>query len=1379
MCSDIGKSQDLSGNTKRGFLFVLIANGETTEQERNEEKMNNDKKAHDRPHLKKNVKQSGAMYIFANLIALVCVLNMSNAFAAYSIEYGTYTWGIDASQKIGKYGTGNTPLFTSWPYSQNYTIANSSCTSIKHKFSSSTTEKASWVKDVRFGLTPDDTLVSGFSGMYSPYLRTVTNRGAPREFDVSGAFSIKPTISAIVEENNTSEERACYVDIIVESTASYWMQLKDSTSKAIYRCYFIQEAGSSTVSVTLDSNGGADAAPYRSYSYTNGNTYRQWNRNVERWEFPTTSRAGFIFDAWYTYAPDFPEVHNLPIDETTKTTARVKKIIAHWKFEPPQNFTATQDLTDRVSLSWEPVANLNASYGIYRSEENVCPAKPIWTGTAQSYDDVLAESEKSYYYWVKASGIDNGLSITSADGESVIGMRKMAQIATPTISPADDAIFFGSSEKVSLECATQGASIYYTTDGTTPDANSALYVSPFSISETTTIKAVAIKDGMKTSEIATATITRQLQLSLNAALDTDIAITANGSAEWIGVRDSAAKVGVGYAKSGVIGNRQSTSLSVIVSGKGAFSFWWRVSCEGYGEYDCDLATFSAPDADIQELKRDGIMPEWEKITASFSTDGEHTLTWTYKKDKSDADGDDCLYLDGFSWTPATPDPIVWTITFNLNGADAQDGTSPKSINDATAIGTLPTPTRDGYTFAGWWTEAEGGTEVTATTTVASDMTLFAHWTEKLPPAPTHTETTPVPVRHDWLAKYSGIMSAAGNDYEAAAMRPTGKKDGKGNALCVWHDYLAGTDPTNANSVFRAKVEFENGLPRVGWEPDLNENGRKSDRFYKVFGKKTLAANENWTRLADEAAQRDYNFFKVTVNMEDTPDTEEELKFGDVSGTGGNDDSDGDNRPVLFSAPYNVSARGVQGCVSIGWRSDISYSSDSSKWVDFCIYKADVNDISKAVKIKTLSEHATYIPNSCEDVVDDFDIHYYWVRIETKTARSEYSECASAAAILTGPKNLTATANRKDGVLLTWDALPLADLYKVFADDDNGYNFTREIGDASGTSIFDSAAPAGKIIRYKVLTMSQNANEYSYSCINGARYGGEILAPVVSGSGNTEDIGISWQPVVGAISYDIYRNTAKNTSSAIKIDTVRPQGLNGIGYRDTTVDIGKIYYYWVKTVYESGESGFSNVFNGARFAPHPTNVKATTLRCDGILLTWDPVVGATSYRIYGSGDTLIKETTDCRWLDTTVAQGASRMYKRVTSVCAAGEYELGGEVYLSGYRTTTDSISSVAMTGKSELELANGNKLSLLCTATMASGEKLTVYPEAWDFSDLPEGSYTCERPNEYLYLTIDKRCFAGEGEKTITIRATWTSTERDCDPTVYNLSHKVVVHPAE
>ena len=43
---------------------------------------------------------------------------------------------------------------------------------------------------------------------------------------------------------------------------------------------------------------------------------------------------------------------------------------------------------------------------------------------------------------------------------------------------------------------------------------------------------------------------------------------------------------------------------------------------------------------------------------------------------------------------------------------------------------LPTPTRTGYTFNGWYTAASGGTKKTSTTTVniTSNQTLYAHWT---------------------------------------------------------------------------------------------------------------------------------------------------------------------------------------------------------------------------------------------------------------------------------------------------------------------------------------------------------------------------------------------------------------------------------------------------------------------------------------------------------------------------------------------------------------------------------------------------------------------------------------------------------------------------
>ena len=55
--------------------------------------------------------------------------------------------------------------------------------------------------------------------------------------------------------------------------------------------------------------------------------------------------------------------------------------------------------------------------------------------------------------------------------------------------------------ELSLSCSTEGASIYYTLDGTDPSSASTVYTSAITISETTTVKAVAVS-GEQTSEIA-------------------------------------------------------------------------------------------------------------------------------------------------------------------------------------------------------------------------------------------------------------------------------------------------------------------------------------------------------------------------------------------------------------------------------------------------------------------------------------------------------------------------------------------------------------------------------------------------------------------------------------------------------------------------------------------------------------------------------------------------------------------------------------------------------------------------------------------------------------------------------------------------------------
>ena len=76
----------------------------------------------------------------------------------------------------------------------------------------------------------------------------------------------------------------------------------------------------------------------------------------------------------------------------------------------------------------------------------------------------------------------------------------------------------------------------------------------------------------------------------------------------------------------------------------------------------------------------------------------------------------------------TIQPCAVTVTFNANGGSV--GTNTKTVYYDEAYGDLPTATRTGYTFAGWYTSSTGGTNITKTSTVTNSNahTLYAHWT---------------------------------------------------------------------------------------------------------------------------------------------------------------------------------------------------------------------------------------------------------------------------------------------------------------------------------------------------------------------------------------------------------------------------------------------------------------------------------------------------------------------------------------------------------------------------------------------------------------------------------------------------------------------------
>jgi hypothetical protein len=79
--------------------------------------------------------------------------------------------------------------------------------------------------------------------------------------------------------------------------------------------------------------------------------------------------------------------------------------------------------------------------------------------------------------------------------------RPAAQVATPTATPAAGAVESGT--LVALNSATEGAQIYYTTDGTNPTTANIEYNSPIVINNAITIKAIAVKENMRDSRITT------------------------------------------------------------------------------------------------------------------------------------------------------------------------------------------------------------------------------------------------------------------------------------------------------------------------------------------------------------------------------------------------------------------------------------------------------------------------------------------------------------------------------------------------------------------------------------------------------------------------------------------------------------------------------------------------------------------------------------------------------------------------------------------------------------------------------------------------------------------------------------------------------------
>ena len=97
------------------------------------------------------------------------------------------------------------------------------------------------------------------------------------------------------------------------------------------------------------------------------------------------------------------------------------------------------------------------------------------------------------------------IAINGGDESEVVSATYSVKATAPTFSIAEGT--YNTTQSVSLENTTDGATIYYTIDGPNPTSSSTAYSTAIDVTKTTTIKAIAIKAGLTDSEVASATYT--------------------------------------------------------------------------------------------------------------------------------------------------------------------------------------------------------------------------------------------------------------------------------------------------------------------------------------------------------------------------------------------------------------------------------------------------------------------------------------------------------------------------------------------------------------------------------------------------------------------------------------------------------------------------------------------------------------------------------------------------------------------------------------------------------------------------------------------------------------------------------------------------------
>ena len=399
-------------------------------------------------------------------------------------------------------------------------------------------------------------------------------------------------------------------------------------------------------------------------------------------------------------------------------------------------------------------------------------------------------------------------AIATASGYTASSVGSAAYVingpaATPGFSPAAGA--YGPAQSVTISDATAGATIYYTTNGTTPTTSSSTYSSAITVSATETLEAIAVAPLYMTSSVGSAAYT------INGAAATPGFSPAAGtysSAQTVTITDATSGTTIYYTTNGTTPTTASTTYSSAITVSATETVEAIATASGYSQSAVGSAaytingavatpTFSPAAGTYSSAQTVTISDATAGATIYYTTNGT-TPTTASSTYSSAITVSVTETLEAIATKAGYSNSAVGSAAYTINGAAATPGFSPAAGTYNSAQTVTITDATSGATI---YYTTNGTTPTTASSTYSSAITVSA--TETLKALATHSGYSNSAVGsavYTLKAATPGFNPAAGTYSSAQTVTITDATSG----ASIYYT-TNGSTPTTASSVYSSAI----------------------------------------------------------------------------------------------------------------------------------------------------------------------------------------------------------------------------------------------------------------------------------------------------------------------------------------------------------------------------------------------------------------------------------------------------------------------------------------------------------------------------------------------------------------------------------------------